>query len=72
MWPRVKRIDSQKEQIAQRLGLSNRVLKMYLVPRLKDIVQNVDNMNEQIGIQQMETKKKSQVKMLELKNIRDE
>lgn len=45
---------------------------MYLVPRLKDIVQNVDNMNEQIGIQQMETKKKSQVKMLELKNIRHE
>lgn len=72
MWPRAKRIDSQKEQRAQRLGLSNRVLKMYLVPRLKDIVQNVDNMNEQIGIQQMETKKKSQVKMLELKNIRDE
>lgn len=58
MWPRVKRIDSQKEQRAQRLGLSNRVLKMYMVPMLKDFVQKVDNTNEQIGIQQMETKKK--------------
>lgn len=58
MWPRAKRIDSQKEQRAQRLGLSNRVLKMYMVPMLKDFVQKVDNTNEQIGIQQMETKKK--------------
>lgn len=29
-----------------------------MVPMLKDFVQKVDNTNEQIGIQQMETKKK--------------
>lgn len=42
---------------------------------LKDVVQEVDNLSEQVGIQQMEIlKKKRQVEMLEEKNynIREE
>lgn len=47
------------KQRAQVLELSDGILKMYLISRLRDIVQSIEKVGEQIGIQQMETEERA-------------